>query len=88
MLETLTRMALRVCVCACLSVCVSLLSLPPSLPLRCTDFAVGAPYEPDGDSTGVVYIFYGNSDITAFRNQIPARVSVCVCVCVAFLRDL
>ena len=52
---------------------------------------MGAPYETDGDSTGVVYIFYGNSDITAFRKQIPARVSVCVCVCVcvcvAFLRS-
>jgi integrin alpha 8 len=41
------------------------------------DFAVGAPYERQagGDSTGAVYIYYGNPDITAFREQTPDSVS-------------
>jgi hypothetical protein len=39
------------------------------------DFAVSAPYEPDGDSTGVVYVYYGSSDLDLFRSQTPVRVS-------------
>jgi integrin alpha 8 len=39
------------------------------------DFAVSAPYEPDGDSTGVVYVYYGSGDLDLFRSQTPVRVS-------------
>ena len=51
---------------------------PPSLlisPLSCrVDFAVSSPYEPDGDSTGVVYVYYGSGDLDLFRSQTPVRV--------------
>jgi hypothetical protein len=54
--------------------------LPPVLLVCCpltpnVDFAVGAPYEVVGKSTGVVYIYYGNSNLTLFHEQTPGRVS-------------
>ena len=54
---------------------LSLLSLLSPHPV---DFAVGAPYEEDGDSTGVVYVYYGNSDLTLFSSQTPVRVGGCM----------
>ena len=52
---------------------LSFLTLSLSLSLS-LDFAVGAPYEEDGDSTGVVYVYYGNSNLTLFSSQIPVKV--------------
>ena len=73
-------MALRVSCVVCTSTHLkplfflsSLSHFPFSLSLS-LDFAVGAPYEEDGDSTGVVYVYYGNSDLTLFENQTPVRV--------------
>ena len=61
-----------------LSLALSSPFLPSLLisPLSCrVDFAVSAPYEPDGDSTGVVYVYYGSGDLDLFRSQTPVRVS-------------
>ena len=38
------------------------------------DFAVGAPYADNGNNTGAVYIYYGNSDRTVFETQVPFKV--------------
>ena len=42
------------------------------------DIAIGAPYEVNGDSTGVVYIYYGSSNFTAFQQQTPFKVYIVV----------
>ena len=52
-------------------------------PLLYTDIAVGAPYTRHGvsdidgntDTTGSVYIYYGNSNMTEFENQVPFEIT-------------
>ena len=46
------------------------------------DIAIGAPYEVNGDSTGVVYIYYGSSNFTAFQQQTPFKVCYSYNLCV------
>ena len=38
------------------------------------DIAVSAPYEASGDGSGAVYIYYGQSNWTAFEEQTPSKV--------------
>lgn len=39
------------------------------------DFAVGAPYADNGNNTGVVYIYYGSNNVTAFEQQAPFEIT-------------
>lgn len=38
------------------------------------DIAVSAPYEASGDGSGAIYVYYGQSNWTAFEEQVPSKV--------------